>query len=100
VAYREFVDDAGTLWRVWDTYPVAANALRSVSPSYASGWLTFESHSERRRLAPIPPEWDVASADLMGHWCARAHPVTRDSQQEPNAAQRAPKEQGRFLKKE
>jgi hypothetical protein len=80
VAYREFVDDAGTLWRVWDTYPVAANALRSVSPSYASGWLTFESYSERRRLAPIPPEWDFASDALMAHWCARAHRVVGDRQ--------------------
>jgi hypothetical protein len=82
VAYREFMDDAGTLWRVWDTYPVAANALRSVSPSYASGWLTFESHSERRRLTPIPPEWESASAGLMGHWCARASRVGSDSRTE------------------
>jgi hypothetical protein len=72
VGYREFVDDAGTMWRVWDTYPVAANALRTVSPTYAEGWLTFECHDERRRLAPIPPEWDMASVNLMGHWCARA----------------------------
>jgi hypothetical protein len=72
VAYREFVDDAGTMWRVWDTHPVAANTLRTVSPGYAGGWLTFESAAERRRLAPIPPEWDVAGRQLMVHWCARA----------------------------
>jgi hypothetical protein len=72
VGYREFVDDVGTLWRVWDTHPIAANTLRSVSPNYAGGWLTFESDAERRRLAPIPPEWELASRDLMGHWCARA----------------------------
>ena len=72
MAYREFVDDAGALWRVWDTHPVAASTLRTVSPSYAGGWLTFESESERRRLAPIPPEWEIASRDLMIHWCARA----------------------------
>jgi hypothetical protein len=72
VAYREFVDDAGTFWRVWDTYPVAANTLRSVSPNYAGGWLTFECAAERRRLAPIPPEWEFASRALMAHWCARA----------------------------
>ena len=72
MAYREFVDDKGTLWRVWDTHPVAANTLRTVSPNYAGGWLTFESPEERRRLAPIPPDWEFASRDLMGHWCARA----------------------------
>ena len=75
MGYREFVDDAGTLWRVWDTHPVAANTLRTVSPSYAGGWLTFESHDERRRLMPIPPEWEFASRELMGHWCARASHV-------------------------
>ena len=72
MAYREFVDDAGTMWRVWDTFPAAASALRRVSPTYAEGWLTFECEVERRRLAPIPPEWEIASRDLMGHWCARA----------------------------
>lgn len=72
VGYREFVDDAGTAWRVWDTRPVAANTLRSVSPNYADGWLTFESDAERRRLAPIPPEWEFASRARMAHWCARA----------------------------
>jgi hypothetical protein len=75
VGYREFVDDAGTYWRVWDTHPVAANTLRSVSPTYAGGWLTFESAAERRRLAPIPTEWEFASRDLLGHWCARASQV-------------------------
>jgi hypothetical protein len=75
VGYREFVDDAGTFWRVWDTHPVAGSTLRSVSPRYAGGWLTFESGLERRRLAPIPAEWEFASRDLMGHWCARASQV-------------------------
>jgi hypothetical protein len=72
VGYREFVDDAGTTWRVWDTHPVAVNTLRSVSPTYAEGWLTFESDGERRRLAPIPADWDLASGDLMKHWRAPA----------------------------
>lgn len=91
MGYREFVDDAGTLWRVWDTYPVAANTLRSVSPTYAGGWLTFESDAERRRLAPIPPEWEIASRNLMRHWCARALRVraTSDGEQDPRATRGA-----------
>src|SRR5687767_2312859 len=72
VGYREFVDDLGAMWRVWDTHPVAASTLRTVSPTYAGGWLTFESESERRRLAPIPTGWEIATRDLMMHWCARA----------------------------
>ena len=72
MAYREFFDDAGTKWRVWDTHPVAASTLRTVSPSYAGGWLTFESPTDRRRLAPIPTGWESATRELMMHWCARA----------------------------
>jgi len=72
VGYREYVDDAGAMWRVWDTHPVAANTLRTVSPNYAGGWLTFESHTDRRRLAPIPSGWENATRELMMHWCARA----------------------------
>lgn len=72
MAYREFADDAGMLWRVWDTHPLAASTLRNVLPSYAAGWLTFESSAERKRLTPIPPDWDSASEELLIHWCARA----------------------------
>lgn len=78
MGYREFTDDAGRIWRVWDTRPVSANALRSVSPTFAEGWLTFESETERRRLAPIPTEWEEASPDLMVSWCGRAVAVSRD----------------------
>lgn len=89
MAYREFVDNAGTTWRAWDTHPVAANTLRTVSPSHAGGWLTFESASERRRLAPIPPDWEGAPRQLMAHWCARALPVrTPDREQRPSEARR------------
>ena len=83
MGYREFVDDAGTRWRVWDTYPVAANTLRSVSPGYAEGGLTFECECERRRLAPIPPDWDHASGHLIEHWCARALRVRGSLREEP-----------------
>ncbi len=72
MGYREFVDDVGTMWRVWDTHPVAASTLRTVSPSYAGGWLTFECESERRRLAPIPAGWEIATRDHMINWGARA----------------------------
>lgn len=77
MGYREFVDDGGTSWRVWDTHPLAANTLRSVSPGYAGGWLTFESHAERRRLAPIPEDWEFVTREQMTEWCARASPARR-----------------------
>ena len=55
MAYREFVDSASVIWRVWATYPTVAKV---VSKGFESGWLTFESQTECRRLAPIPSAWE------------------------------------------
>jgi hypothetical protein len=63
MAILEFSDEAGVRWRVWATTPSRGN----VRPQFAAGWLAFESGSERRRLAPIPPEW--MQADDAG-FCA------------------------------
>lgn len=73
---REFIDKSGTRWRVWDVYPsprapsapVDENVTpadaptvrrRFKNPELADGWLCFESLSERRRVAPIPPGWEL-----------------------------------------
>jgi hypothetical protein len=43
----------------------------------ANGWLTFESFTEKRRLAPIPARWDEMSVrELIALW-ERANPVSR-----------------------
>jgi hypothetical protein len=55
MAYREFVDSANVLWRAWATYPTVAKV---VSKGFESGWLTFESRTECKRLAPIPLAWE------------------------------------------
>lgn len=56
VPIRDFVDSAGVHWQVWSTIP----AMGGVAGSFRQGWLTFSSSSERRRLAPIPPNWERA----------------------------------------
>ena len=62
MAYREFLDSAGVVWRAWATYPTVAKV---VSKGFESGWLTFESKTECRRLAPIPTAWgDYTDAKL------------------------------------
>jgi hypothetical protein len=71
MAVREFSDTNGVLWRVWQTRPsrdVYLGKLRE-------GWLTFESGTERRRLAPVPPSWEelpIARLELM---CRVAEPA-------------------------
>lgn len=71
---RGFTDTTGVEWRVWEVVPSrAAIATSSVAQSrtslsttpYANGWLCFESELEKRRLAPIPPGWElVAPGDI------------------------------------
>ena len=40
-----------------------------------SGWLVFESKSEKRRLTPIPKEWDTATESQLRFLCDKAKPV-------------------------
>lgn len=58
MAYREFLDSVGVLWRVWATVPSVGKVL---SKGFEKGWLPFESSAERRRLAPIPHGWEAMS---------------------------------------
>jgi hypothetical protein len=99
VAYREFTDERGRVWTVWDVYPTLAErrvrdagpppgvkerrrfaqARTRISARLSRGWLAFEARDgERRRLAPIPD----ASSGLAGApvnelrtWCAQAEPA-------------------------
>jgi hypothetical protein len=99
MALREFTDERGRRWTVWDVHPTLAerrvyNAgpppqIRerrrrverrvSLGRNVVNGWLAFESaDGERRRLAPIPQlpnGWAAASLDQLRAWCAMADPV-------------------------
>jgi hypothetical protein len=46
-------------------------------PELANGWLLFRLGEERRRLAPLPPGWFVASDVQLTRWCDDAEPATR-----------------------
>ena len=54
MAYREFTDDRGIAWQVWDTYP---QKREFVSPGLRHGWLSFAADGEKCRLAPVPAGW-------------------------------------------
>lgn len=76
MAYREFQDSAGLTWTVWDTYPSRPDGLESV---WRNGWLTFQSGTARRRLAPIPNGWMEASPSRLELMCKVAAPILRDT---------------------
>ena len=55
-----------------------------VSPQFASGWLTFESPTEKRRLAPIPREWENLPDAELARLCGQAKPVASLSPPPPD----------------
>jgi hypothetical protein len=99
MALREFGDVDGGRWEVWDTVPstpegnFADTAVGRLlggrpddgdphkpvatrfTPGRESGWLTFASGSERRRLSPIPSGWEGCSDEELRRHLARADRV-------------------------
>ena len=52
-----------------------------LSNGFSGGWLIFESGSDRRRLSPIPADWESAAEEQLCDLCARASaPRARISQ--------------------
>lgn len=95
MAYREFQDNQGTWWKVWDVTPDeqifrprtpvsvraqaredrSTHARGEVTPSRSRGWLAFQSSGESRRLSPIPAGWETASEENLAAFLIEASPV-------------------------
>ena len=48
-----------------------------LTPGLESGWLCFESGSEKRRLSPIPPGWEQAPDEELESLFRNARTVAR-----------------------
>ncbi|MDB4907813.1 MAG: hypothetical protein JWO05_2597 [Gemmatimonadetes bacterium] len=64
--YRQFEDAQGHTWDVWEVRPSAGKRSTTdpkapLEATLALGWLCFERAGEKRRLAPIPNEWESLS---------------------------------------
>ena len=92
--HREFLDETGRLWDVWDVRPTAVerrvNADRRQAPRESAdrrqrremrlvvpnelreGWLAFHTMGERRRVAPIPSNWDSMPDDELARLVSAA----------------------------
>lgn len=87
VALRVFVGEDRQEWQVWDTRPTTAlpNADRStpdtrdevprLSKKREGGWLTFTTAGHRRRLSPIPDDWETADEMSLRAMLAKADRV-------------------------
>jgi len=49
----------------------------TLAEGYGSGWLTFESLSEKRRLLPIPSQWETMSQGELRALCEKAKRIAK-----------------------
>lgn len=70
-----FRDESGIEWSVSEIRRQAElkGRVREFLPEpYTTGWLLFQSGSERRRFAPIPEQWQSLPEGRLRHLLARA----------------------------
>lgn len=106
MGYRIFRDSHGTEWQTFDVLPrlgerrVCERRSRVPSPvsvdrrsredrrvftghrqvlssGLDTGWLCFEAAHEKRRLAPIPSDWQRCADDRLEEYCEQARPARR-----------------------
>ena len=108
MGYRTFRDSKGTEWQAWDVVPqlterreierrvrmapvehadrrrqpdrrVMKGRRPTLTAGLDSGWLCFENGGEKRRLAPIPPDWTRCSDAELERYLQAAKRAPRPS---------------------
>jgi hypothetical protein len=79
MALRSFTDSQGQGWRVWNVVPQydTARDEDTLTPGLQGGWLCFEGDGHKRRLSPIPEDWEEAGPEHLERYCREATPVAR-----------------------
>lgn len=106
MGYRIFRDSAGTEWQTWDVVPrlaerrtkerrvtvaaaprverrrmserrVRVGRRPMLSAGLDCGWLCFEAPVEKRRLTPIPSDWERCPTPQLEEYCKAARPALR-----------------------
>lgn len=55
---RTYTDPEGTVWVVYLVAPSGGASPQLLPADYRSGWICFDTADSKRRLAPIPPDWE------------------------------------------
>jgi hypothetical protein len=107
MGYRVFIDSNGMEWQAWDVLPKAferrignrrvcrepmAFADRRqgerrqrdgrwtpLTSGLRDGWLCFDAGGTRRRLTPIPANWESCEQPELEDYCRSARPVRLSS---------------------
>ena len=79
---RQIRDAAGVEWTVYEVNPVARpwRAIGSLPEGYQNGWLCFECPNEKRRLTPLPADWQELPLEQLGALLSTAVLVKRSAQ--------------------
>jgi hypothetical protein len=82
--HRLFVDERGVRWDAFAVLPTTEpRSLARLPEQYQHGWLCFDSETEKRRLGPIPADWQMASDEELRRYRDSAQPVTHRLTPEP-----------------
>src|SRR5918999_5487253 len=88
-ADRAVRDPGGVTWDVFAVYPEARPSPHSqLKGSFAQGWLCYDSGTEKRRLSPIPENWQVLSDGELARLAAQAELAGR--RQRRSSGERGP----------
>jgi len=76
---RQIRDAAGTEWLVYEVNPISGEwrSIDSLPEGYRSGWLCFESPTEKRRLTPLPSGWENLTIEQLSRLLLSAVQVHR-----------------------
>ena len=73
---RKFDDERGARWDAFAVLPTTdASSHARLPEQFQHGWLCFESATEKRRLGPIPEQWQFATDDELRRYRDAAQPV-------------------------
>ena len=107
MGYRVFRDSHGVEWQAWDVVPRLTERRNNdrriqrlklehpdrrrddrrlvdgrrpvLTAGLDNGWLCFEAAVEKRRLSPIPLDWQRCSEAQLERYCAEAKRAPRPS---------------------
>lgn len=72
-AHRVVVDPRGVHWDVFAVLPEARVSVHSkLRGTFSQGWLCFDSGTEKRRLSPIPKDWEALEDAQLADLATRA----------------------------
>ena len=67
MALRTFTTRDGVTWNVWNVVPTLSHNARKLTlgTGMTEGWLCFEGGGTKRRIVPVPADWEEWSDDQL-----------------------------------